>query len=100
MMKDILIITEEDIETIAFNLSSACKDKDSSDAICEALKESLCKIADRPTQINRVLETKVSQVVEVLDVEADNKSCDRNICIQNEYNGVSCDNCIVNGDKR
>lgn len=70
-MKDILIITEEDIETIAFNLSSACKDKDSSDAICEALKESLCKIADRQTQINRVLEIKTSQVVEVLGVEDD-----------------------------
>lgn len=22
--------------------------------------------------------------------------CDRNLCTQNEYNGISCDECIVN----
>lgn len=70
-MKDILIITEEDIETIAFNLANACNDKATLDAVCGALKESLCKIADRSTQINRVFEIKTSQVVEVLEVAND-----------------------------
>lgn len=24
------------------------------------------------------------------------KYCDRNICLQNEYNNIGCENCIVN----
>ncbi len=28
--------------------------------------------------------------------ESDPKYCDRNICTRNEYNGISCDECVVN----
>ena len=32
-------------------------------------------------------------------IKADKKrevSCDRNICVSNEYNGIGCDECVVN----
>lgn len=28
--------------------------------------------------------------------KADKPMCDRNICLSNEYNGIGCDECIVN----
>ena len=27
-------------------------------------------------------------------------SCDRNICVSNEYNGIGCDECVVNKEKK
>lgn len=40
----------------------------------------------------------MKDALEILDkyAEQEPKYCDRNICIKNEYNGIECDECIVN----
>ena len=32
--------------------------------------------------------------------DAEKGNCDRNICVQNEYNGISCDECICGSTER
>lgn len=34
-----------------------------------------------------------------ITAESDHPSCDRNICISNEYNSIGCDECICNVNK-
>lgn len=55
-------------------------------------------VIDACEQSINILEA-VDRIMDLPSVEQEPKYCDRNICIQNEYNGIGCDECNVsNGD--
>lgn len=36
----------------------------------------------------------------IIKAESEKQCCDRNVCIQNEYNGIGCDECICGSTER